>query len=239
MRTILEINKINYSYDKLQVLHEVSLIVKEGEIVCLVGSNGAGKTTILNVISGLLRSVKNSIFFYDTALQFLPPHKIASKGVILVPQGRGIFEGLTVEENLKMGTCTWYKGKNDSYTNDIKNIYELFPSLYKRKKQRGWSLSGGEQQMLAMARGLMAKPKLFLLDEPSLGLAPLLVDQLFDIIKNINKMGVTILIAEQNAYKAFEISNRAYVVELGKIVLEDSSEKCMKNPKVKKAYLGG
>jgi len=237
---VLNLNKINFSYDNLQVLHEVSLRVEEGEIVCLVGSNGAGKSTLLNVISGLLRPVEGSILFYGTPLQNLPTHKIVSKGLILVPEGREIFPGLTVEENLKMGAYAWYnKKEKENFNVDIKNVYDLFPILYERKKQRAWSLSGGELQMLAIARGLMARAKLLLLDEPSLGLAPILVDQLFDVIKDINKSGTTVFIAEQNAYKAFEISNRAYVIEMGKIILEGSTEECIKNEKVRKAYLGG
>lgn len=235
---MFELNQINFSYDNLNVLHEISLRVEEGEIVCLIGSNGAGKSTLLNVIAGLLRPIKGTILFNKKPLHNLIAYKVALEGVILVPEGRGIFPGLTVEENIKMGTCARHNTKKEKFLKDIKYVYELFPVLYERRKQRGWSLSGGEQQMLAIARGLMASPKFILLDEPSLGLAPIIVDHLFEIIKDINKRGITILIAEQNAYKALEISHRAYVIELGKIILEGSSHDCMNNKKIREAYLG-
>jgi len=235
---MLELSQITFSYDSLNVLHDISLRVEEGEIVCLIGSNGAGKSTLLNVIAGLLRPIKGTILFNKKPLHNLIAYKVASERVILVPEGRGIFSGLTVEENIKMGTCACHNTKKERFLKDIKYVYELFPVLYERRKQKGWSLSGGEQQMLALARGLMASPKLILLDEPSLGLAPVLVDHLFEIIKDINERGITILIAEQNAYKALEISHRAYVIELGKIILEGSSHDCMNNKKIREAYLG-
>ena len=235
MGEILRVEDINVYYGSIHAIKGISFSVNEGEIVTLIGANGAGKSTTLNTISGLLKSKTGSISFMGEDLAKVPPHKIVERGLVMVPEGRRIFMQLTVEENLEMGAYTQDpKGIKES----IEEVYELFPRLKERSWQAGGTLSGGEQQMLAMGRALMAKPKLIMLDEPSMGLAPLLVDHIFDIIKTLHKNGSTILLVEQNAQAALSIADRAYVLETGKITLTGTGQELLTNEAVKKAYLG-
>lgn len=234
---MLKINDVNAYYGHIQALFNVSIKILEGEIVTIIGSNGAGKSTILKSIMGLINSINGSITFNDQNIINANTQSIVKKGIILVPEGRRIFPGLTVYENLEIGATCWRKN-NESIDSDIEKVYELFPKLKERYKQLGWSLSGGEAQMLAVARGLMARPKLLLLDEPSLGLAPFLVEQVFESLITINKKGISILLVEQNANVALSIANRGYVLQNGHITLEGSSESLRSNDEVRKAYLG-
>lgn len=235
MGEILRVEDINVYYGSIHAIKGISFSVNEGEIVTLIGANGAGKSTTLNTISGLLKSKTGSISFMGEDLAKVPPHKIVERGLVMVPEGRRIFMQLTVEENLEMGAYTQDpKGIKES----IEEVYELFPRLKERSWQAGGTLSGGEQQMLAMGRALMAKPKLIMLDEPSMGLAPLLVDHIFEIIKTLHKNGSTILLVEQNAQAALSIADRAYVLETGKITLTGTGQELLTNEAVKKAYLG-
>lgn len=227
---------INVYYGKLQVLWDVSFKVEEGEIVSLVGSNGAGKTTTLRTISGLLHPPTGTIEFLGERIDRLPSHKIVAKGVAHVPEGRGIFSHLTVTENLKIGAYTSNAWKKKEET--VKFVHELFPILEERKNQIAGTLSGGERQMLAIARALMSKPKLLMLDEPSLGLAPKIVMQIFDLLKKVSKEGITILLVEQNVWQALELANRSYVLETGRVTLEGTGKGLLENDQVKKAYLG-
>jgi len=234
---MLKLSNINTFYNNIQVLKNINIEIFQGEIVSLIGANGAGKTTTLMTISGIVPPSSGYITFFDKNIENLSPDKIVKMGIIQVPEGRHIFEYLTVQENLDMGAFT----RNDDHDikKDMQYIYELFPVLHQRKNQAGGTLSGGEQQMLAISRALMAKPRLLLLDEPSLGLAPILVKKLFDIIKKINKdNNTTIFLVEQNAFLALKLSNRAYVMENGKIVTCDLSSALLQNKDVKKAYLG-
>lgn len=233
---MLEVNKIDVFYGDLQVLWEVSLKVNKGEIVTVVGANGAGKTTLLRTISGLLRPKLGIITFLNKRLETLPPHKIAEEGIAHVMEGRRLFPYMTVRENLEMGAYT--KAAWDKREETMEFIFNLFPRLKEREKQLAGTLSGGEQQMLALGRALMLRPKLLLLDEPSWGLAPRIVLQLFDTIKKIRDEGVTILLVEQNVFQSLTVSDRGYVMENGRIVLEGSGESLLNNPMVKKAYLG-
>jgi branched-chain amino acid transport system ATP-binding protein len=235
---MLHLNDVTTSYGATEVLHHVSLEVKQGELITLIGSNGAGKTTTLRVISGLHKMSSGSVKLGDVSLANRPPDEIVRMGVAHVPEGRRIFPGLTVRENLELGTVAWRKGR-DSYEQDLERVHMLFPVLKTRDQQLGWSLSGGEQQMVAIGRALMARPKVLLLDEPSLGLSPLLVDQVFTALEEIKRQGTTILLVEQNAAMALEIADRGYVLSGGKIVLEDTAGKLIANPEVKAAYLGG
>jgi len=234
---MLIVENLDAAYGDLQVLWSVSLNVQKGEFVSIIGSNGAGKTTLLKTISGMLMPKGGKIKFFDQDITLLEPHKRASLGIGHVMEGRRLFPYLTVEENLKMGAYlkeAWEKRKET-----LELVFELFPRLKERRKQRAGTLSGGEQQMLAIGRALMLRPKLLLLDEPSLGIAPKLALSIFDVIKKINDYeGVTILLVEQNVHMALNLSKRSYVLENGKIVLEGSSEELLKNPHVKKAYLG-
>lgn len=235
MSEILKVDDINVYYGSIHAIKGISFSVSEGEIVTLIGANGAGKSTTLNTISGLLRSKTGGITFMGEDLGKVAPHKIVQKGLVMVPEGRRIFMQLTVEENLEMGAYTQDpKGIKAS----LDEVYELFPRLLERRTQIGGTLSGGEQQMLAMGRALMAKPKLIMMDEPSMGLAPLLVEHIFDIIKTLHKNGATILLVEQNAQAALSIADRAYVLETGKISLTGSGKDLLTNEAVKKAYLG-
>jgi len=233
---LLIVDKINFSYGDLQVLWDVDLTVQEGEIVSVVGSNGAGKSTLLKNISRLVRPSSGSIAFNGIDLVEQEPHQVVELGIVLVPEGRRIFPELTVLENLRMGSFTT-NAKKDRLKN-AEWVFTLFPRLRERESQLGGTLSGGEQQMLAIGRGLMSNPKLLLLDEPSLGLSPLLVKNIFEIIVKINKQGVTILLVEQNVYQSLRIATQAYVLETGKMVLAGSGEDLLTDEHVKKAFLG-
>ena len=235
MARILDVNEINVFYGAIHAIKDISFHVDEGEIVTLIGANGAGKSTTLNTVSGLLRSKTGDIKFLDSSITKTSPNKIVSQGLVMVPEGRRIFLGLTVEENLEMGAYTRPKSEIRA---SMEQVYELFPRLRERRTQIGGTLSGGEQQMLAMGRALMAKPKLMMLDEPSMGLAPLLVDLIFEIIADLHKAGSTILLVEQNAQAALSIADRAYVLETGKIVKTGRGSDLISDPDIKKAYLG-
>ena len=235
MARILDVNEINVFYGAIHAIKDISFHVDEGEIVTLIGANGAGKSTTLNTVSGLLRSKTGDIKFLDSSITKTSPNKIVSQGLVMVPEGRRIFLGLTVEENLEMGAYTRPKSEIKA---SREQVYELFPRLRERRTQIGGTLSGGEQQMLAMGRALMAKPKLIMLDEPSMGLAPLLVDLIFEIIADLHKAGSTILLVEQNAQAALSIADRAYVLETGKIVKTGRGSDLISDPDIKKAYLG-
>ena len=236
MGTILKVDDINVYYGSIHAIKGISFEVEEGEVVTLIGANGAGKSTTLNTISGLLRSKTGSITFLDHDLGRTPPHKIVSQGLALVPEGRRIFLQMTVQENLEMGAFTQKGGETQQ---DLEKIYALFPRLKERLKQMAGTLSGGEQQMLAMGRALMSHPKLLMLDEPSMGLAPILVEQIFEIIQNLHKAGTTILLVEQNAQAALSVADRGYVLETGKIVTTGTGTELLASPAIKKAYLGG
>lgn len=235
---MIKIDNIDVYYGNVQALNSVEFEVNTGEIVTLIGANGAGKSTILKTISGLIRPMHGSINYLNDNIETMAVEEIVSKGISHVPEGRRIFPGLTVFGNLEVATASW-KRRGESYKNELEYVFQLFPALKERQDQLGWSLSGGEQQMLAMGRGLMSRPKLLLLDEPSLGLAPILVQSVFDTIREINKKGTTILLVEQNAYAALQIANRGYVLENGQIVLSGKAKDLASDEKVKKAYLGG
>jgi len=233
---MLELKDVHTYYGNIHALRGISLKVEQGEIVTLIGSNGAGKSTTLLTIQGINRPRLGTILFEGEELNKLSPHEIATRGVAQSPEGRMIFPRMTVLENLEMGA---YARKDlTSYKDDIDHVFSLFPRLKERTNQKGGTLSGGEQQMLAMGRALMAKPKILLLDEPSMGLAPLLVELIFDIIVKLNKEGTTILLVEQNALMALSIANRGYVLQTGEIVLSDEAEKLKSNEMVQKTYLG-
>ena len=236
MEAILKVEDINVYYGSIHAIKGVSFEVNEGEIVTLIGANGAGKSTTLNTISGLLHSKTGSITFMGENLGKVPCHKIVSKGLALVPEGRRVFLQMTVQENLEMGAFTQGGKTLDA---DLERVYEQFPRLKERMKQVAGTLSGGEQQMLAMARALMSKPKLLMLDEPSMGLAPILVEQIFDIIRELHKAGTTILLVEQNAQAALSVADRGYVLETGKVVTTGTGHELLESPAIKKAYLGG
>jgi len=233
---MFEVNNINVFYGDLQALWNVSFKVEKGEVVVIVGSNGAGKTTILKTISGLLHPKSGMINFLDKRIEKDPPHKIVNLGIAQIPEGRHLFPYMTVLENLEIGAYTSRAREKKNET--MEWVYQLFPILKERKSQLAGTLSGGERQMLAVGRGLMSRPKLLMLDEPSLGLAPKLVLQVFDIVKKVNEEGVTILLVEQNVRHALEIANRAYVLETGKITLEGTGKKLLASDHVKKAFLG-
>jgi branched-chain amino acid transport system ATP-binding protein len=234
---LLEVNDLNVFYGAIHALQGISFRVDEGEIVTLIGANGAGKSTTLNTISGLVRARGGSIKFKGTEITRTPAHEIVSMGVVQVPEGRKIFAPLTVRENLDMGAYT--RDDSKAIGQSLERVYRSFPRLKERLNQYGGTLSGGEQQMLAMGRGLMSEPDLLLLDEPSMGLAPFLVDEIFEIIKEINSQGTSILLVEQNAQMALSVADRAYVLETGRFVLEGPAKEVAANPEVKEAYLGG
>ena len=235
---MLKISNVETFYGKIQALRGVDLDVNDGEIVSLIGSNGAGKSTLLMTISGVNKAKRGNIVFNGENIENKQPHKIVDMGICQVPEGRRIFSRLTVEENLRLGAHANEKGKY--FENDIKEVYDLFPVLRDRKTQRGGTLSGGEQQMLAIGRALMSKPKVLLLDEPSLGIAPKLVNQIFVSIKNINKeKNVTIFLVEQNAKKALELADRAYVLVNGKVTIKGPGQELLKNKDIQAAYLEG
>lgn len=233
---LLNVENLNVYYGVIHALKNISFRVEEGEIVALIGANGAGKTTTLQTISGMLSSRSGSIRFQDQEIARMPQHRILRQGIAHVPEGRRMFSNLTVLENLKMGAYT--RTDKREIEDSLAMVYERFPRLKERTKQLAGTLSGGEQQMLAMGRALMSKPKLLLLDEPSMGLSPLLVSEIFNIIQEINKQGMTILLVEQNAKKALSIANRGYVLETGNIVKEDDAQALLHDEAIRKAYLG-
>ncbi|RKT56703.1 ABC transporter ATP-binding protein [Saccharothrix australiensis] len=232
---LLEIKDIHVHYGKIAAIKGVSLEVAEGEIVSLIGANGAGKTTTLKTISGLRPLTSGQVVFDGEDISRLAGHKRVQLGIGQSPEGRGVFPGMTVQENLLMGAYT----RKDDLTADLEEVYELFPRLAERKTQFGGTMSGGEQQMIAMGRALMTKPKVLLLDEPSMGLAPMLIAQIFEIIKEINRRGTTVLLVEQNAQQALKLSDRAYVLETGRVVKSAPGRDLLDDPQVRAAYLGG
>lgn len=234
---MLKVNEIDVFYGAIQALFSVSLEVKKGEIVTLIGANGAGKSTLLKTISGLIRPRSGTILFEDIDITKKSSMEIVKLGISHVPEGRRVFPEMTVLENLELGA--FLRKDKQAIKKDLELVFERFPRLYERKNQLAGTLSGGEQQMLAIGRSLMSRPKLLLLDEPSMGLAPILVTEIFKIIKEINSQGTTILLIEQNANMALSIADRAYVIETGKIVLSGDAKEIAANPEVKKAYLGG
>ena len=236
MNTILKVDDINVYYGAIHAIKGVSFEVNEGEVVTLIGANGAGKSTILKTVAGLLSSHTGSIQFMGKSLGGIPAHKIVPMGLALVPEGRQIFLQMTVEENLQMGAFT---RPADEYDASIADVYQRFPRLKERQNQVAGTLSGGEQQMLAMGRALMSKPSLLMLDEPSMGLAPILVEQIFDIVRELNQHGTTILLVEQNANMALSVAHPGYVLETGKIVATGTGAELLEDEAVKKAYLGG
>ena len=236
MGQILKVENINVYYGAIHAIKGVSFHVDEGEIVTLIGANGAGKSTTLQTISGLLRSRTGSIEFCGENISKLPPHKIVEKGLAQVPEGRRIFLQMSVQENLDMGA---YTQSGAGVGEDIERVFEQFPRLKERRRQIAGTLSGGEQQMLAIGRALMSRPKLLMLDEPSMGLAPILVEQIFEIIQSLHKSGTTILLVEQNAQMALSVADRAYVMETGAISLSGTGRELAESDQVKKAYLGG
>jgi len=233
---MLFVDHINVFYDSIQALWDVSLVVEKGQVVALLGSNGAGKSTTINAITGIIKISSGVVKLGAQEIQNLPSHLIVENGLCQIPEERLIFAEMSVKENLDLGTYVQRarKGKNDK----LEEIYEMFPRLSERKKQKAGLLSGGEQQMLAIARGLMSRPSVLILDEPSFGLAPVLVDEIFRIVKNINEQGVTILIVEQNIYQALEIADHGYVLENGRITLEGTGQELSENSYVKESYLG-
>ncbi|SRR6266545_1957247 len=232
---LLDVKDIHVFYGNIEAVKGMSFHVDRGEIVCLIGANGAGKTTTLRTVSGLLRPKEGAIFYDDQRIDLLPAHEIVGLGVAQSPEGRRIFPRMSVRENLDMGAFT---RKDAEQRQDMERILELFPILKERARQAAGTLSGGEQQMLAIGRALMTKPKLLLLDEPSMGLAPIVVERIFQTIREISEQGVTILLVEQNAAQALGLANRGYVIETGRIVLEDEARALLANERVRKAYLG-
>ncbi|GFO63545.1 ABC transporter ATP-binding protein [Geomonas paludis] len=232
---MLKVENVSVNYGAIKALQNVSFQINQGEIVALIGANGAGKTTILNTISNIVPSVGGKITYLDKEITKLPPHEIVKLGISQVPEGRRVFAKMSVLENLEMGA---YTRSDNEVASDMEKIFQRFPRLNERKKQPAKTLSGGEQQMLAMGRALMSRPKLLLLDEPSMGLAPMLVEQIFQIIQEINASGTTILLVEQNANMALSIAHRAYVLETGEVVLQGDAKELASNPEVRKAYLG-
>ncbi len=231
---MLSVKDLNVSYGAIHAIHDVSLDVNDGEIVSLIGANGAGKTTILHTITGLKKAQSGSVTYNNTDLLKTEPSKIITLGMAHVPEGRHIFPGMTVEENLEMGAYI----RKDDLSASMKEVYERFPRLKERRKQLAGTLSGGEQQMLAVGRALMSKPSILLMDEPSMGLSPLLVKEIFSIIKEVHKQGITVLLVEQNAKMALSISDRAYVLETGHISMSGAADELLNDEQVKKAYLG-
>lgn len=234
---MLHVNDINVYYGNIQALKGISLEINQGEIVTLIGANGAGKSTLLKTISGLLKPKQGDILFNGSSIAGKPAQTIVKRGISHVPEGRRVFANMSIEENLELGA--YLRKDKAGIKQDFEKVYHLFPRLLERRKQQAGTLSGGEQQMLAMGRALMAKPDLLLLDEPSMGLAPLLVKQIFSIVQEINNTGTTILLVEQNANLALSIADRAYVVETGRIVLSGQADELTASEEVKKAYLGG
>lgn len=234
---MLEVRNIEVSYGEFLAIRGISFTVQEGEMVTIIGANGAGKSTILRAIMGLIKCRRGEIFFQEEDITLSPPHHRARLGISLVPEGRKIFPDLTVAENLLMGAYT--QGDRNTIQSSMEEAFSLFPVLEERQSQVGKTLSGGEQQMLAIARALMSRPCMILMDEVSLGLMPIYVEETFKVIENLHRQGVTILLVEQNARKALSAADRGYVLETGEIVLSDTSQNLARNPQVKKAYLGG
>lgn len=234
---MLEVNDLNVFYGAIHALKGINFHLEKGEIVTLIGANGAGKSTTLNTISGLLRARSGQVFFKDEDITLIEPQDIVRKGIVQVPEGRKIFATLSVIENLEMGA--YLHNDKAQLESDLESVLKRFPRLRERRKQFGGTLSGGEQQMLAIARGLMSRPDLLLLDEPSMGLSPILVEQIFEIIRDINSQGTSILLVEQNAQMALSIADRGYVLETGKVVLEGPAQELLHDPMVIEAYLGG
>ncbi|MFX3643829.1 ABC transporter ATP-binding protein [Streptococcus suis] len=234
---MLEVKNLSVNYGVIEAVKDVSFAVNEGEVVTLIGANGAGKTSILRTISGLVRPSAGTISFLGNEIQKVPARKIVADGLSQVPEGRHVFAGLTVMENLEMGA--FLRNNREENQSNLKKIFARFPRLEERKNQDAATLSGGEQQMLAMGRALMSQPKLLLLDEPSMGLAPIFIQEIFDIIQDIQKQGTTVLLIEQNANKALAIADRGYVLETGKVVLSGTGKELLASEEVKKAYLGG
>lgn len=234
--SLLELHDIHAYYGNIHALKGISLYVEKGEVVSLIGGNGAGKTTTLRLISGLMRPRQGRITFNGDDLTRYPPHALVGRGIAMAPEGRGVFAKLTVEENLEMGA--FHRSDKAGIAADIENAYKLFPRLSERRRQLAGTLSGGEQQMLATSRALLSRPSLLLLDEPSMGLAPVLVELIFETIQEINRQGTTVLLVEQNAHMALQIAHRGYVLQTGRIVLSDSAAALRRNPMVQKAYLG-
>ncbi|MCW2257695.1 branched-chain amino acid transport system ATP-binding protein [Providencia alcalifaciens] len=233
---MLEFNQVSAHYGKIQALHQVSLNIQKGEIVTLIGANGAGKTTLLSTLCGDPRASEGKILYHDVDITQLPTAKIMREDIAIVPEGRRVFSRMTVEENLAMGG---FFATRQQYQQRIERVYKLFPRLHERRSQRSGTMSGGEQQMLAIGRALMSQPELLLLDEPSLGLAPIIIMQIFDTILQLREEGMTIFLVEQNANQALKLADRGYVLENGHIVLEDSGKALLANEAVRSAYLGG
>ena len=234
---MLKVENLSVRYGMIEAIRNISFEVNDGEIVTLIGANGAGKTTTLQTISGLLKPASRAVYLDGQDITKIPPHKIVTMGLAQVPEGRRVFAQMSVIENLELGA--YYRKDRNGIETDMKNVFELFPRLEERKNQLAGTLSGGEQQMLAMGRALMAKPKIMLMDEPSMGLSPLLVREIFRIIEDINQQGTTVLLVEQNAKMALGIADRAYVLETGKITLEGTGAELAASEQVRKAYLGG
>ena len=235
MSSVLQVENINVYYGSIHAVKDVSFHVEQGEVVTLIGANGAGKSTTLNTVAGLLHSRAGSVRFMGEELRHVPGHRLVGRGMALVPEGRRIFQQMTVQENLDMGGYC----RGGDLSADMERVYERFPRLKERRRQVAGTLSGGEQQMLAMGRALMSHPKLLMLDEPSMGLAPLLVEQIFEIIRQLHADGTTILLVEQNAQAALAVADRGYVLETGRIVTEGSGAALLESDAIKKAYLGG
>lgn len=235
MSSVLQVENINVYYGSIHAVKDVSFHVEQGEVVTLIGANGAGKSTVLNTVAGLLRSRTGIVHFLGEELRHVPGHKLVGRGMALVPEGRRIFQHMTVQENLDLGG--YCRGGDKSA--DMERVFERFPRLKERRRQVAGTLSGGEQQMLAMGRALMSRPKLLMLDEPSMGLAPLLVEQIFDIIRQLHADGTTILLVEQNAQAALAVADRGYVLETGRIVTEGTGTALLESDTIRKAYLGG
>lgn len=238
MGELLSVKNINVYYGSIHAIKDVSFHVDEGEIVTLIGANGAGKTTTMHAISGLLKLTSGEITYDGNLISKMEAHKIVRLGLAQVPEGRRVFSGLTVQQNLSMGAYTRHDGK-DAIQSDYDMVFDLLPRLKERRNQPAGTLSGGEQQMLAVGRALMSRPDMIMLDEPSLGLAPLLVKEIFNIIRRINEDGMTVLLVEQNAFAALSVAHYAYILEVGRVVLEGTGQELLENPKVKEAYLGG
>ncbi len=234
---MLKVENLSVRYGMIEAIRNISFEVNDGEIVTLIGANGAGKTTTLQTVSGLLKPASGAVYLDGVDITKIPPHKIVTMGLAQVPEGRRVFAQMSVIENLELGA--YYRKDRNGIEADMKNVFELFPRLEERKNQLAGTLSGGEQQMLAMGRALMAKPKIMLMDEPSMGLSPLLVREIFRIIEDINQQGTTVLLVEQNAKMALGIADRAYVLETGKITLEGTGAELAASEQVRKAYLGG
>ena len=234
--SLLALSALEVSYGGIRAVKGIDLTVEQGELVCLIGTNGAGKTTTLKAITGLVPSAAGTILYDGAAIAGLRPHAIARRGLALVPEGRGVFSQLTIEENLAMGAYS--RDDKPAIASDIERVFGLFARLKERRKQTAGTLSGGEQQMLAIGRALMSRPKLLLLDEPSMGLAPLMVEKIFEVVRLIASEGVTMLLVEQNARLALEVSRRGYVLESGMVTLSGASEELLHNPRVREAYLG-